>query len=94
MKTFVSLLAVLAAGLPPDRALPDSGRVLRSGPPSLPQQRLEGDQDGNLLLCGRHQRDSCVPLGLAEQRIHFGSRAGAERRVMIKQAHLTLYCGL
>lgn len=66
MKRFVFLLAVLAAGLPPDRALPDSGRVLRSGPPSLPQQRLESDQDGNLLLRGGHQRDSCVPLGLAE----------------------------
>lgn len=66
LSRLVFFLAVLAAGLPPDRAVPDSGRVLRSGPPPLPQQRLESDQDDNLLLRGGHQCDSCVPLGLHE----------------------------
>lgn len=32
------LVAVLAAGLPADSAVPDPGRLQRSGPPSLPQQ--------------------------------------------------------
>ena len=60
-----SCLAVLATGLPADSPVPDPGGLLRSGPPSLPQQRLETDTDDDLLLCGRHQRDPRVSLGLA-----------------------------
>lgn len=60
------LLVVLATGLPTDGVVLDPGCLLCPSPPSLPQQRLAKVTDDNLLLCGWHQCDSCVPLGLAE----------------------------
>lgn len=68
---FLSCLAVLATGLPADGPVPDPGRLLCSGAPSLPQQRLATDTGDNLLLCGWNQCDTCVSLGLAQRRVRY-----------------------
>lgn len=63
-------------GLPADGPVPHPGRVLRSGPPPLPQQRLAAHSDEPLLLRGRDQRDSGLPLGVAQRRDELRRGAG------------------
>lgn len=75
---FIPRAAVLATGLPADSPVLDPGRLLRSGPPQLPQQRLAAHTDDHLLLRGRHQRGPCLPLGLAQRRFRLRRGAGEE----------------
>lgn len=86
----LSSLAVLAAGLPGDRSVSDPGSLLRSGPPSLPQQRLAAAANDALLLCGWHRRDPIVSLGLAEWGIHLGRCTGLELMLEISQISLNV----
>lgn len=73
---FHSCLSVLVPGLPADGPVPHPGRILRSGPPPLPQQRLAAHSDEPLLLRGRDQRDSGLSLGLAQRRDELRCGAG------------------
>lgn len=68
--------AVLAAGVPGHGPGHDPGRLLRSDPPTLPQQAVEAAAPAHLLLCGRIRPHPHHPLDLHHRRLLLRARAG------------------
>lgn len=72
--------AVLAAGIPGDSPGYDPGRLLRSDPPTLPQQAVEAAALAHLLLGGRVRPHPHHPLDLHHRGLLLGARAGETTR--------------
>lgn len=72
----LSARAVLAAGVPGDGPGHDPGRVLRSDPPTLPEQAVEAAALGHLLLRGGIRPGAHRPLDLPHRRLLLGAGAG------------------
>lgn len=73
---FPPVSAVLAAGVPGDGLGHDPGRLLRSDPPSLPQQAVEAAALAHLLLGGRVRPHPHRPLDLHHWRLLLRARPG------------------
>lgn len=86
--TMSCFLPVLVPGLPADGAVPHPGRLLRSDPPPLPQQRLALHPDEPLLLRGGNQRDPSLSLGLAQRRLHRRRGPGEVCKVCFHPRHV------
>lgn len=71
---FVS--SVLASGVPADGPGDDPDRLLRSDPPSLPQQAVEAAALAHLLLGGRIRARPHRPLDLHHGRLLIRARPG------------------
>lgn len=78
----LSARAVLAAGVPGDGAGHDPGRVLRSDPPTLPEQAVEAAALAHLLLRGGIRPGAHRPLDLPHRGLLLGAGAG-ERLVTL-----------
>lgn len=72
----LSVPAVLAAGVPSDGPGHDPGRLLRSDPPSLPQQAVEAAALAHLLLGGRVRPHPHRPLDLHHWGLLLRARPG------------------
>lgn len=70
--------AVLAPGVPADGAGHDPGRVLRSDPPTLPQQAVEAAALAGLLLPGGLRPGAHRPLGLCHRGLLLPAGAGEQ----------------
>lgn len=68
--------AVLEAGVPGDCPGHDPGHLLRSDPPTLPQQAVEAAALAHLLLGGRIRPHPHHPLDLHYRGLLFRARAG------------------
>lgn len=78
--------AVLAAGVPADGPGHDPGRLLRSDPPTLPQQAVEAAALPYLLLRGRIRPHPHHPLDLPHRGLLL--RAGAGERAQCGHKNL------
>lgn len=79
------LVTVLAAGVPGDGSGHDPGRVLRSDPPSVPEQAVEAAALAHLLLGGRVRPRPHRPLDLHHGGLLLGAGPGetiSERLVL------------
>lgn len=72
----LSARAVLAAGVPGDGPGHDPGRVLRSDPPTLPEQAVEAAALAHLLLRGGIRPGAHRPLDLPHRGLLLGAGAG------------------